>query len=55
MKYARLGFTFWMMSFDPILYDVSIAYNNNKQIYLQPHRVGFTYTVIYKQNKNTRQ
>ena len=25
--------------------------NNNKQIYLQPHRVGFTYTVIYKQNK----
>ena len=24
---------------------------NNKQIYLQPHRVGFTYTVIYKQNK----
>ena len=24
---------------------------NNKHIYLQPHRVGFTYTVIYKQNK----
>ncbi len=24
--------------------------NNNKQIDLQPHRVGFTYTVIYKQN-----
>ena len=25
--------------------------NNNKHIYLQSHRVGFTYTVIYKQNK----
>ena len=25
--------------------------NNNKHIYLQPHRVRFTYTVIYKQNK----
>ena len=28
-----------------------IINNNNKHIYLQPHRVGFTYTVIYKQNK----
>ena len=25
--------------------------NNNKQVYLQLHRVGFTYTVIYKHIK----
>ena len=30
---------------------VIIIIDNNKQIYLQPHRVGFTHAVIYKQNK----
>ena len=35
------------------LYELYIILNNNnnKHIYLQPHRVGLTYTVIYKQNK----
>ena len=35
-----------------IIYSLyQINNNNNKHIYFQPHRVGFTYTVIYKQNK----
>ena len=25
--------------------EIAVNNNNNKQIYLQPHRVGFTYTV----------
>ena len=30
---------------------LNLDINNNKHIYLQHHRVGFTYTVIYKQTK----